>query len=66
MTAYGMVITVLLIFPWVLFGVVLVGAALERLERGLRSTRPTRQRAQRREERPMGSTVSRSLSEYGR
>ncbi len=52
MTAYGVVITTLLIFPWVIFGVVCVGAALERLEKALRSTRPTLHRGQRPEEAP--------------
>ncbi len=41
MTAYGVVITVLLISPWVLSAVIFVGAALEYLQRGLRVGRPT-------------------------
>ncbi len=33
MTAYGVLITILLIAPWVLVGVIFMGAALERLKR---------------------------------
>ena len=49
MTAYSVVITVLLISPWVVIGVVFLGAALERLHRGLHFRRPTLQLGQRRE-----------------
>ncbi len=41
MTAYGVVITVLLISPWVVSTVIFVGTALEHLQRGLRVERPT-------------------------
>ncbi len=37
MTPYGVVITVLLISPWVLIGVVILGAAIGRLQTGRRS-----------------------------
>ncbi len=33
MTAYGVLITILLIAPWVLVGVIFMGGALERLKR---------------------------------
>ena len=62
MTAYGVVITVLLGSPWVLVGVVFVGAALERIQRGRRFRRPAPQLDPQRYERSMGPAV-RSLSE---
>jgi len=40
MTAYAVVITILLVFPWAILGVMGVGAAVTRLRRG----RPTERR----------------------
>ncbi len=42
MTAYGVLITVLLISPWALIGVVFVGAVLARLQRHWQVRRPSR------------------------
>ncbi len=61
MTAYGVVISVLLVFPWVLFGVVFVGVALERLGRSLRSGRLTLQPDRCGTERSTSSAVSMGL-----
>lgn len=41
MSAYGVVIGFLLLFPWGLVGVIVVGAAIDTVKRRLESTRPS-------------------------
>ncbi len=67
MTAYGVVITVLLISPWVVIGVIFVGAALGRLQRGQLLRSPTlRIGSATLVERPMSSAIAWNLSKYSR